>query len=51
LTSAESLMRDFDRYDFSSVPRADCLRLDTGATPAEATAREIVGHFGLNVAQ
>jgi len=47
LTSTERLMRDFDRYDFSPVPRADCLQLDTGAGPAEATAREIVSHFGL----
>jgi hypothetical protein len=51
LTSAEILMRDFDRYDFSPVPRADCLKLDTEARPAEATAREIIAHFGLNVAQ
>ena len=48
LTSAESLMRDFDRYDFSPVPRSDCLKLDTGARPAEATAREIVRHFGFD---
>jgi hypothetical protein len=47
LTSAETLMRDFDRYDFAPVPRADCLKLDTGTRPAEATAREIVAHFGL----
>ena len=50
LTSAEILMRDFDRYDFAPVPRADCLTLDTGTRPAEATAREIVRHFGLNSA-
>jgi hypothetical protein len=48
LTSAESLMRDFDRYDFSPVPRSDCLKLDTGARPAEATAREIVRYFGFD---
>ena len=47
LTSAEILMKDFDTYDFAPVPRADCLKLDTGARPAEATAREIIGHFGL----
>ena len=51
LTSVESLMRDFDRYDFSPVPRADCLTLDTEAKPAEATAREIIAHFGLGAAQ
>jgi hypothetical protein len=47
LTSAESLMRDFDRYAFAPVPRVDCLKLDTGARPAEATAQEIIRHFGL----
>jgi hypothetical protein len=47
LTSAEALMRDFDTYDFAPAPRADCLKLDTGARAAEATAREIVRHFGL----
>jgi hypothetical protein len=47
LTSAEILMRDFDTYDFAPVPRADCLKLDTGARPAEATAREIIAHFDL----
>ncbi len=50
LTSVEQLMRDFDRYDFGPVPRADCLKLDTGARPAEASAREIVNHFGLGTA-
>ena len=48
LTSPEGLMRDFDRYDFASVPRADCLKLDTGTRPAEATAGEIVRPFGLD---
>ena len=47
LTSADILMRDFDRYNFAPVPRADCLRLDSEARPAEATAREIIDHFGL----
>ena len=51
MTSAESLFRDLDRYKFSPVPRPDCLKLDTEARPAEATAREIISHFGLNVAQ
>jgi hypothetical protein len=50
LTSAEILMGDFDTYDFAPVPRADCLRLDTEARPAEATARIIIGHFGLDTA-
>ena len=47
LSSAEILLRDFDTYDFAPVPRADCLKLDTEARPAEATAREIVRYFGL----
>ena len=51
LTSPEGLIRDFDRYDFAPVPQADCLKLDTEARPAEATAREIVRHFGLGVSQ
>jgi chloramphenicol 3-O-phosphotransferase len=51
LTSAEILMRDFDTYDFAPVPRADCLKLDTEARPAEATAREIIAHFGLGAAR
>jgi hypothetical protein len=51
LTSPEILMRDFDTYDFAPVPRADCLKLDTGARPADATAREIIAHFGLGVGQ
>ena len=48
LTSREGLMRDFDRWDFSPLPRADCLVLDTGSRPPEASAREIIGHFGLD---
>ena len=51
MVSAESLIRDLDSYNFSPVPRSDCLELDTGARPAEATAREIIGHFGLDAAQ
>jgi hypothetical protein len=47
LTSAESLIRDLDNYKFSAVPRRDCLRLDTEVRPPEATAREIIDHFGL----
>jgi hypothetical protein len=46
MISAASLLRDLDRYHFAPVPRPDCLTLDTGLRPADATAREIVGHFG-----
>jgi hypothetical protein len=48
MTSAESLIKDLDRYKFSAVPRPDCLMLNTEARPAEATAREIIDHFGLD---
>ncbi len=51
MTSAASLIKELDRYQFTAVPRADCLTLDTGARPAEVTAREIIGHFGLGTAQ
>jgi hypothetical protein len=48
LSSGEHLIRDLDRYHLTAVPRADCLRLDTGIQPAEATAQAIVRHFGLD---
>ena len=48
ITSAAYLLGELDRYRFSSVPRPDCLSLDTGTRPAEATAVEIIGHFGLD---
>jgi hypothetical protein len=51
MTSAASLIKELDAYSFTAVPRAGCLTLDTGARSAEAAAREIVGHFGLNAAQ
>ncbi len=47
MTSAEALLRDLELYNLSPVPRADCLKLDTEVRSAEATAREIVSHFGL----
>lgn len=48
MTRAEDLNRELDSYDFSPVPRSDCLKMDTVARPADATAREIIGHFGLD---
>ncbi|MBR1213211.1 hypothetical protein [Bradyrhizobium sp. JYMT SZCCT0180] len=48
MSSAERLLSYLDRYQFSPVPRPDCLTLDTEEKPADATAREIIGHFGLN---
>lgn len=47
MISAASLIKELDTYKFTAVPRAGCLTLDTGVRPAEATAREIIGHFGL----
>jgi hypothetical protein len=51
ITSAAFLAKELDAYKFTAVPRAACLTLDTGVRPAEATAREIIGHFGLGAAQ
>jgi hypothetical protein len=47
-TSMEGLNRFRADYNDSPVPRSNCLRLDTAARPAEATAQEIVRHFGLS---
>ena len=35
--------------NISPVPRTGCLMLDSATRPPEATAREIVGHFGIGV--
>ncbi len=51
MTSAARLIKELDAYSFTAVPRAGCLTLDTGVRPAESTAREIIGHFGLTTAQ
>jgi chloramphenicol 3-O-phosphotransferase len=48
ITSGEHLIRELDRYDLTAVPRPDCLKLDTSINPADATARKIVQHFGLD---
>lgn len=50
MTSEESLAKYLDAYQLTPVPRAGCLELDTEGQPAEATAREIIGHFGLSTA-
>ncbi len=51
MASAERLMKELDRYIFVPVPRTDCLTFDTEARSAEATAQEIIKHFGLDAAQ
>jgi hypothetical protein len=48
MTSPEGLTSYLDEHNFSPVPRADCLALDTGMRPAEKTAQEIIRHFGLD---
>jgi hypothetical protein len=49
ISSGEHLIRELDRYDLTAVPRADCLKLDTGTNPADVTAQQIVRHFRLDV--
>jgi len=48
MTSAPGLSKCLDDNNFTPVPRADCLILDTATRPAEASAQAIVAHFGLN---
>ncbi|ANW04809.1 hypothetical protein [Bradyrhizobium icense] len=50
IASGEALTRFLDSYDFTAVPRRDCVRLDTDLNSAEATAQNIVRHFGLTPA-
>jgi chloramphenicol 3-O-phosphotransferase len=47
ITSMEGLNRFRADYNEAPVPRANCVSLDTAARPADATARQIVTHFGL----
>jgi hypothetical protein len=49
LTSTEGLINYLDSNNFTSVPREDCVKLDTGTMPAETAAAEIVRHFQLSV--
>jgi hypothetical protein len=51
MTSEASLRKYLDDFNFSPVPRPDCLELDTEVKPAEATAREIVRHLALDAGQ
>jgi hypothetical protein len=45
--SATGLNNFLAEFNISPVPRGHCLKLDSEAQSAEATAREIVRHFGL----
>jgi hypothetical protein len=47
MSSVEALNKFLDDHTFTPVPRADCLMLDTGMRSAQATAQEIVRHYGL----
>jgi len=47
MTSAAGLNKYLDDYNFTPVPCAGCLSLDTEAQSVEATVREIISHFGL----
>lgn len=47
LTSAESLMRDLDRNNYTALPRDNCARFDTGAMLPDAVAQAIVNRFAL----
>ncbi|MFG3597278.1 hypothetical protein [Bradyrhizobium sp. RDI18] len=50
MASEEALTRFLDSHDFTAVPRPDCVRLETELNSAEATAQNIVRHFGLTPA-
>jgi hypothetical protein len=47
ISTAPGLEGFLAQYDLVPVPRADCLVLDSAATSADATAREIIRHFSL----
>lgn len=47
ITSEQGLNKFLAQYHISPVPRTDCLVLDTEASSEDATAREIIRHFGL----
>jgi len=47
ITSMHGLAGFRATYNLVAVPHADCLRLETSATPADAIATAIVRHFGL----
>ena len=47
MADGKSLIEFLDSNKFSPVPRTDCLKLDTEVKSAEATAQEIIRHFGL----
>ena len=50
IISIKALNRFLAQASMVPVPRANCLTLDTSITPADATAQDIVRHFGLSAA-
>jgi hypothetical protein len=50
MASGDALANYLDSNNFTAAPQTDCLKLDTGAAPAEVTAQKIVDHFGLTPA-
>ena len=50
MVSGESLIKFLDSHEFTSVPRPNCLTLDTEANSAETTAQYIISHFGITAA-
>jgi chloramphenicol 3-O-phosphotransferase len=46
-SSMEALSAFRTHYDDAPVPRAECLKINSAAGSAEATAREIIQHFDL----
>jgi hypothetical protein len=47
ITSEKGLNNFLAQYNVSPVPRTDCLVLDSDTRSADATAQEIIRHFGL----
>jgi len=47
LSTPENLINYLDSHNFTSVPREDCLKLDTEAMQPNAVADEIVRRFAL----
>jgi shikimate kinase len=47
IASEKGLSNFLAQYNISPVPRTDCLVLDSDARSADATAQEIIRHFGL----
>jgi chloramphenicol 3-O-phosphotransferase len=48
LSTAEGLINYLDGNNFTSVPREDCVKFDTGAMSPDAVAEEIVRRFALS---